>query len=90
MHSAIFVVKMPPSPLVSTHWGGYLAGVRDLPAIQLAENVWLIDMQEHPAALARLIDAAAQLNLPYMFLPLGAEAQWLPISSHPEAMRLMS
>jgi hypothetical protein len=50
---------------------------------RLAENVWLLNFQEHPETLAALIDAAVRHQLPYGILQLDPAPQWLPASFDP-------
>jgi hypothetical protein len=61
MHSAIFAVDMPPES-DRQKWIRYLAVVGpkiERAAVErIAENVWQVDFQKSPAALAHLIAAA--------------------------------
>jgi hypothetical protein len=88
MHSAIFAVDMPPGP-DPQNWVRYLAVVApkiERAAVErLAENVWQVDFQKSPAALAHLIAAADQQNLAYRILALAAEPQWIEIAPLAEA-----
>jgi hypothetical protein len=88
MHSAIFAVDMPPDP-ERQKWIRYLAVVApkiERAAVQrIAENVWQVDFQKSPAALAHLIAAADQQNLSYRILALAAEPQWIEIAPLAEA-----
>jgi hypothetical protein len=51
---------------------------------RLAENVWLVNFQENPAALARLVSYADQHQFPYGILQLEDEPQWLPAGFDPK------
>lgn len=98
MHSAIVVVEMPDAPhdrSVSHKWQSFMAEANSLrtdkPApldkqkgvARLGENVWLVNLQENPAALARLVYFAVEFEFPYGILPLGDEPQWLPAGFDP-------
>jgi hypothetical protein len=86
MHSAIIVVKLPAD---NQRWSLFLATVQGTEAPRaekwhrLAENVWLVNFQENPEVLARLIDAAARHQLPCGILPLDDAPRWLPVSLDP-------
>jgi hypothetical protein len=88
MHSAIFAVDMPPDS-DRQKWIRYLAVVGpkvERAAVErIAENVWQVDFQKSPAALAHLIAAADQQNLSYRILALAAEPQWIEIAPLAEA-----
>ena len=88
MHSAIFAVDMPPDS-DRQKWICYLAVVGpkiERAAVErIAENVWRVDFQKSPAALAHLIAAADQQNLSYRILALAAEPQWIEIAPLAEA-----
>jgi hypothetical protein len=47
-------------------------------AKRLAENVWQVNFQESPRALAWLVALADRRGLSYGILPLDAAPQWLP------------
>jgi hypothetical protein len=98
MHSAIVVIKMPDQPHTAPSnqkWLAFMADVdhlrhREQDHVQepkgvarLAENVWLVNFLDNPAALARLVSCAAQHRLPYGILQLDAAPQWLPAGSDP-------
>jgi hypothetical protein len=88
MHSAIFAVDMPPDS-DRQKWIRYLAVVGpkiERAAVErIAENVWQVDFQKSPAALAHLIAAADQQYLSYRILALAAEPQWIEIAPLAEA-----
>jgi hypothetical protein len=88
MHSAIVKVVMPDDDAGKQRWKAFLASVASLqgnPAIELlGENVWQIDFQRSPAALARLVSACEQHNFSYGVLQLDAAPQWLPVDPSPK------
>jgi hypothetical protein len=65
-------------------WFRYLASVApkiERAAVErIAENVWQVDFQKSPAALAHLIAAADQHDLPYRILALATEPRWIQIA----------
>jgi hypothetical protein len=89
MHSALFVVKVPAENQSRQAWRASFRGhcqqlALQKGALQLAENVWLINFQENPAALATLVHTSEHYpQTPYMLLPLGSEPQWLPAGASP-------
>jgi hypothetical protein len=99
MHSAIIVVRMPEqhhSSAANQAWLAFLAGVDKLSSAKvdplekqqgverLAENVWMVNFHQNPAALARVIEAAVVMKLVYKILQLDAVPQWLPVDSNPK------
>jgi hypothetical protein len=88
MHSAIFGVDMPAAP-DRQKWLRYLAAVApriERAAVErIADNVWQVDFQKSPAALAYLIAAADQENLSYRILALAVAPQWIEIAPLAEA-----
>jgi hypothetical protein len=88
MHSAIVVVRMPQDTQDGrTRWRNFCADVVSLdtnPASKrLGENVWQVDFQQSPAALALLVSESAQHELHYGILPLADAPQWLPAGFDP-------
>jgi hypothetical protein len=87
MHSAIFAVDMPDPD--RQRWLGFLGLVApkiERAAVErIAENVWQVDFQKSPAALAHLIAKADQHDLSYRILPLPTEPQWIAIAPLAEA-----
>jgi hypothetical protein len=99
MHSAIVVIKIPErsyDTTVQQRWQAFTADVdqmgRSSPdpldqqtgVSRLAENVWLVNFQQNPAALARLVSVATQFGLTYGILQLDALPQWLPAGFDPK------
>jgi hypothetical protein len=95
MHSALFAVEAPAdnqSPAwqnVNGLWGQPLrsdqpSALDDKETVQqLAENVWLVNFQMNPAALATLIYGAERFRLSYKILPFEHEPEWLLGGSYP-------
>jgi hypothetical protein len=93
MHSAIIVVTMPNN---EQRWNKFIADVDRLGTAQpdplrkrkdveqLATNVWLVNFQQNPEPLARIVSAATQHRLPHRILQLDAAPQWLRVDSNPE------
>jgi hypothetical protein len=88
MHSAIFAVDMPQET-ERQRWYRYLGLVApriERAAVEkIAENVWQVDFQKSPAALAHLIAVADQHDLSYRILALPTEPQWIQIAPLAEA-----
>jgi hypothetical protein len=91
MHSAIVVVAM--SAVDQSGWNNFLSSINEkLPrplgnqqgVSRLAENVWLLNFRQNPAAFARLVDTAARYKLPCEILQLGDPPQWLPVEFDPK------
>jgi hypothetical protein len=84
MHSAIFVAEMPEQ---RGDWGDFLGIVnvklKDAKVERISENVWQVNFQESPAALAWLVALCEQRGIPYKILPLADAPQWLPVSIGP-------
>jgi hypothetical protein len=98
MHSAIVVIKIPEllhTEAQSQRWANYVGEVDDLikgkqeplgqqtGVARLGENVWLVNVQQNPAAVARLVYFATQYRLDYGILPLDGAPQWLPVGADP-------
>jgi hypothetical protein len=94
MHSAMIVVDMPHEPATGAFsrqkWNDFIAEVDGLKLPQVnrledqagvrlvTENVWLIDFQQNPSALAWLVVLANRHRLPYGILQLNDPPQWIP------------
>jgi hypothetical protein len=90
MHSAIFAVDLPPENHTGRQkWQVFSAMIAKLeanPALrQLGPNVWQVNFQQAPAALAELIVACERHELPYEILPLADEPQWIEGTVRPKA-----
>ncbi|WP_156928815.1 hypothetical protein [Bradyrhizobium sp. th.b2] len=86
MHSAIIQIELPDRSQRGEDWSafndsiatkirGSTKGVE-----RLAENVWQVNFQIAPSALAWLVSTAERNRLSYKILPFAAEPQWLPVS----------
>jgi hypothetical protein len=99
MHSAIIVVPIPEqhhSSATNQAWQTFLAGIdrqtsqtpdpigKQQGVERLAENVWLVNFQQNPEALARVIETSAKMKFAYKILQLDAAPQWLPVGSGPK------
>ncbi len=92
MHSALFVAQLPKT---SRTWREFLmkstVELRIYPGVsRLAENVWLVNLQENPAPFAYLVSAADALGVPYGILPFEHAPQWLPAGFDPKTIWVQS
>jgi hypothetical protein len=97
MHSAVVVIEIPKPTYdtsVPSAWRNFLAEV-DMPVSRpaldqqpgvsrLGENVWLVNLQENPLALGRLLRSVENFQFSYGILPLDAGPQWLPVGFDPK------
>jgi hypothetical protein len=98
MNAAIVVIKMPEllhNETVSQKWANFIGEVdaqrqqspdpidRQAGVGRLGENVWQVDLQQNPTALARLVYFATEFGFPYGILPLDGAPQWLPAGFDP-------
>jgi hypothetical protein len=95
MHSAIVCLNMPYG-FGSQKWRDFMADVDRLRyaspdhlekqkgVSRLAENVWLVNFVENPAALSRLVSAAVEHQVAYGILQFDAEPRWLPAGYSPK------
>ena len=86
MHSAIIVVEETSA---RADWSRFLDEIRkklvDAKGVdRLGENVWLVDFQKSPVALAWIVGFADRFGLVYKILPLADAPQWLPVASDPK------
>jgi hypothetical protein len=82
MHSAIVAIELPPDTYNSRQaWQAFAAAAERAvsnPAVKtLGPNVWLVNFQQSPAALAELIVACERFGHTYEILQLDAEPMWL-------------
>lgn len=89
MHSAIFVASPGASP---QSWGLFLtsAGEKTDKAkgvLRLAENVWLLNLQESTAPLGWLVALADANTVPYGILPFEHAPEWLPGGFDPSTIQ---
>jgi len=92
MHSALFVAQISE---FSKDWANFLhkakVGLRKFPNVsRLAENVWMVNLQENPAPLAHLVSAADALGVAYGILPFQHAPEWLPVDFDPKTIRVRS
>ncbi len=81
MHSAIIWVKR--SETTDQKWFAFAESVAKekgiLPYVQaMSENVWMVDFQAGPIALAIIVAFAEKQGIPYAILALAEKPQWLP------------
>lgn len=92
MHSVLFVAQVSE---YSKDWADFLrrakVELRTYPNVsRLAENVWLVNMQENPAPFGHLVSAADALGVSYGILPFEHAPQWLPADFDPRTIRVRS
>jgi hypothetical protein len=90
MHSALVWIKMPEAP-DNQSWPNFLDDVASKQmqgkgVLRLAENVWLLDLQESLAPLGLLVASAEKRGLTYALLPFADAPRWLPASSDPSTI----
>ena len=98
MHSAIVVINMPETLETKAHHPAWLAFLEATSSaaepmvaalaeqdgvVQLAENVWQVNFQENPGALARLLSSAMHHKLSYGILQLEHAPVWHPAAFQP-------
>ncbi len=88
MHSVLFVATIPPQ---TTAWAEFVPLAEDkVPrhegVAQLAENVWLLNLQKSVAPLGWLVALAEQMGVSYGLLPFERAPEWLPAGFCPETM----
>lgn len=91
MHSTLFVASIGSD----ADWAKFLQFVipkiRDAVGVsRLAENVWLVNFQQSPAALGWLLAFADQQKVAYGLLPFEREPQWLPGGFDPSTIQVRS
>jgi len=77
MHSALLAVDFsdPQAILVFNAAAKKIEHLKG--AERLSDNVWLLNFQISPAALAALVFAADRQGLAYRILPFDAEPRWI-------------
>jgi hypothetical protein len=98
MHSAIVVINMPEKTESEGHHPKWLAFEADLcraaepmvgsleeqeGVLRLSENVWQVNFQDNPGALARLVSCAKHHKLTYGMLQFMEPPVWHPATFHP-------
>ena len=87
MHSAILSVEMPEQQITrawTVFWTLTEAARASAATKQLSENVWLINVQQSPAAFAQLVAACEQQKFRYEVLAIEHEPRWLPVGFDPK------
>ena len=83
MHSILFVATMDDDQQKWKGFSGYATN-KMLPYTnveQLAENVWMINLQKDPAPFGFLVAGAVDQHIDYRILVFDAEPEWLPVGS---------
>jgi hypothetical protein len=88
MHSALFVANVPEA---HDGWPKFLEIVQtkvrpSKDALRLAENVWLLNLQESVAPLGWLVAQADRFAIPYGILPFENKPEWLPAGFYPSTI----
>lgn len=86
MHSVLFVAVIPE--VSGEAWEKFVERAKlktqqDKSALRLAENVWLLNLQESVAPLGWLVAAAEMQQVSYTILPFESAPQWLPAGFDP-------
>jgi hypothetical protein len=92
MHSALFVAQIP---IGGAKWRDFLVKAKvelriSPSASRLAENVWMVNLQENPAPLGHLVSPADVLGVPYGILPFEHAPEWLPGEFDPSTILVQS
>ncbi|HTT83575.1 MAG TPA: hypothetical protein VMF67_08835 [Rhizomicrobium sp.] len=91
MHSALFVA-FPQKDLAEHQrraaWGIFIAQFEAKTSqatnvVQIAANVWLVDLTISPGPLGYMITAAENQGLEYGILPFEKAPDWLPVGFVP-------
>ena len=80
MHSMLFVATIPPEKHV---WADFVENTAREPApaegvLQLAENVWLLNLQKSIQPFGRLVYICERFGVSYGLLGFEHEPEWLP------------
>jgi hypothetical protein len=92
MHSVLFAAKIPAE---IQDWQTFLGAAapklkQAKGVLRLAENVWLLNLQESVAPLGWLVSLADQRGLSYGILPFQDAPQWLPAGNDPSTILVHS
>ncbi len=90
MHTAVFVASLTSKTL---DWTAFLEGVdgklkQAKGVVRLAENVWLLNLQESVEPLGVLIYFAQSKGIAYGVLALERAPQWLPGGFDPSSLHI--
>jgi hypothetical protein len=89
MHSTLIALKIPNE---INDWEAFLGTVstklkQAKGVLRLAENVWLVNLQESVAPLGWIVSLAESKGFSYGILPFQAEPQWLPAGFDPNTIQ---
>jgi hypothetical protein len=92
MKSVLFVARIDPEAPARLDWSRFSQGLEEKitqgkDALRLAENVWLLNLENSVSALGWLISLAEQNSLSYGILPFEKEPVWLPAGFYPDTNR---
>lgn len=92
MHSALFVASLTTP---KTDWATFCQYVdqklsRDESVVRLSENVWLVNVQQSPAALGHLVHYAEAHKVAYGIVPFERAPEWLPGGFDPKTIQVRS
>jgi hypothetical protein len=77
MHSALIAVEIQSEQAFLVFMAAANKAKEMKGVSRLADNVWQVNFQLAPAALAALVLAADRQGLAYKILPFDAEPQWI-------------
>jgi hypothetical protein len=88
MNSVLFVAVIDPNARRRHDWIEFGKSVADKispgpDAMQLAENVWLLNLEKSVSALGWLISLAEDRAFSYGILPFERKPIWLPAGFYP-------
>lgn len=93
MHTALFVA----APLSAKHkdWSDFLDYVEgkiqpSKYALRIAENVWLLNLQESVAPFGWLVSLAEKHGVSYGILPFERAPEWLPVGFDPTSILIQN
>jgi hypothetical protein len=95
MHSVLFVASIPEDVSRRHDWAEFVTRANrhiqtSTDAVPLAENVWLLNLEQDIAPLGWLISIASEKKLAFGILPFEHKPQWLPAGFYPETMAAQS
>ena len=92
MHSALLVATIPPETQDWHEFVEYVGNklLRDESCVQLAENVWLLNVEKSLAPLGWLVAMAEQKGVSYGLLAFERAPAWLPAGFDPKPIQARS
>jgi hypothetical protein len=89
MHSVLVAIKIPSEV---DDWDAFLGTVatklrQAKGVLRLAENVWLVNLQESVAPLGWIVSLVESKGFSYGILPFQDAPQWLPAGFDPNTIR---